>query len=254
MSLWGWKPLGPAYSIGERRLYVIGDVHGRHDLLTDLLQRIDQDQMGRPSMQTDLIVLGDFIDRGPKSREICQFLYELSRKGRVTCLRGNHEQSMLDVLDGDEKALDFWLRYGGEATLRSWNIPDCLIGEAGYSMAAAGRLVGAFREAIEPELVQWLRGLPAFHVLGDYLFVHAGIRPRVPLDEQKERDLLWIRQPFLRSWTRHPWKVIHGHSEGDKVQYRFNRIGIDTAAYRSGILTALALEGECHWTLQTFTP
>jgi len=251
MNWWGWNPRHRAYSSGARRLYAIGDVHGCHELLRDLLRRIDQDRAGRPTADTCLILLGDFIDRGPGSREVCDLLHGLSETGQAICLRGNHEQSMLDALDGDQRALGFWLDYGGDATLRSWGIPDWLIEEADYGAAAAERLIGAFREAIAPEVVQWLRGLPAFHVQDDYLFVHAGIRPRVPLDEQQESDLLWIRQPFLQSRARHPWRVIHGHSEVDEVQYRPNRIGIDTAAYRSGILTALALEGEECWTLQT---
>lgn len=251
MKFWGLKRRASLSSTGGDRFYAIGDVHGRFDLLTHLLQLIERDVSSRVPKEARLVMLGDYVDRGPQSRDVCELLFTLASEGRATCLRGNHEQVMLDVLDGNESALRFWLEYGGEATLRSWDIPEKIIDEAWYAVAGAARLISLFRERVNPQLVEWLRGLPAYYMHGDYLFVHAGIRPRMTLEDQTEQDMLWIRQPFLQSRARHPWKVIHGHSESDEVQNMPNRIGIDTGAYRTGVLTALGLEGENCWTVQT---
>jgi len=250
---WKRRPSAPPPDTAGLRLYAIGDIHGRFDLLTELLARIERDASVRPPAETRLVMLGDYIDRGPASREVCELLHALSLEGRAICLRGNHDQTMLDVLDGDREALRFWLDYGGDATLRSWGVAEETIERGVWSAADADRLIAALRDAVAPPILDWLRGLPAFHVQGSYLFVHAGIRPGVPLDRQEEADLLWIRQPFLGSEARHPWKVVHGHSVTDEVDYRTNRIGIDTGAYRTGILTALGLERDSCWTLRTGT-
>lgn len=248
--LWSRRPESPPDTAGLR-LYAIGDVHGRFDLLTELLRRIERDASVRPAAETRLVMLGDYIDRGPQSREVCELLHALSLEGRAICLRGNHDQTLLDVLDGDHEALRFWLDYGGDATLRSWGVPEDAIEQGCRNVAEAERLAAALRDRMAPGIIDWLRGLPACHVQGSYLFVHAGIRPGVPLDRQEEADLLWIRQPFLTSEARHPWKVVHGHSVTDGVDHRPNRIGIDTGAYRTGVLTALGLERDGCWTLRT---
>ena len=251
MKFWGLQRRAPLSSTWGDRLYAIGDVHGCFDLLTHLLQLIEHDLSSRAPKEARLVMLGDYVDRGPQSRDVCELLFALASEGRAICLRGNHEQVMLDVLDGDESALRFWLEYGGEATLRSWDIPEKIIDEAWYAVEGAGRLISQFREMVNPQLVEWLRGLPIYYMHGDYLFVHAGIRPRITLEDQTEQDMLWIRQPFLQSRARHPWKIIHGHSEFDEVQNMSNRVGIDTGAYRTGVLTALGLEDEHCWTVQT---
>lgn len=233
------------------RLYAIGDVHGCFRQLVELLQLIERDHESRAQMETHVLMLGDYVDRGPQSREVCELLHRMEPSPYFHCLRGNHEQTMLDMLDGNRMALRFWLDYGGAETLASWGIGPVLIEQAQLGEEGEHRLIEAFREAVSPDIIEWLRALPAFHIHGDYLFVHAGIRPKIGLDEQTEDDLLWIREPFLSSKFDHPWRVVHGHSEGDEVQIRSNRIGIDTAAYRTGVLTAVGLEDDSHWTIQT---
>ena len=248
---WGLFRRKRTHSSEGVRLYAIGDVHGCFDLLVNLLQRIEMDQAGRTPNETRIVLLGDYIDRGPQSREVCELLFSMAGSKRVCCLKGNHEETMLDVLSGQAEALRFWLQYGGEETLRSWGVSDGLIEHARLSEQGEQRLMDAFRWAVPLHLVNWMRNLPTRYVVGDYLFVHAGIRPGVKLAHQAERDLMWIREPFLRSRARHPAMIVHGHSEGDDPQPRFNRIGIDTAAYRSGVLTAVGIENNEHWFIQT---
>lgn len=251
MKFWDRRQQKQPRSTGGCRLYAIGDVHGCFGLLVELLQMIERDQSCRPAAETHVLLLGDYIDRGPQSRDVCELLHAMAPSPYFHCLRGNHEQTMLDVLDGNRMALRFWLDYGGAETLASWGLEPELIERARYGEAGENRLINAFRSAIPATLPEWLRALPAFRVHGDYLFVHAGIRPGLDLDRQSEDDLLWIREPFLSSKARHPWRIVHGHSEGDEVQIMPGRIGIDTAAYRTGVLTALGVEGDRHWTIQT---
>jgi serine/threonine protein phosphatase 1 len=243
LSLLQRRPLSTAGT----RIYAIGDIHGCYSLLIQLLQKIELDQRDRPERPTSLVLLGDYVDRGPRSREVCELLYSMRDLEAVHCLKGNHEQAMLDVLKGDERALNFWLRYGGEATLLSWGVPESLIVDVQHGREEVSALLAAFVEKVRPEMLAWLADLPEYLCLEDYIFVHAGIRPRVPLEEQVSEDLLWIREPFLSSRVKHPQMVVHGHTETRKPQLRANRIGIDTAAYRTGCLTAAGLEDGEHW-------
>jgi len=251
MKFWARLRKNQPRSTGGCRLYAIGDVHGCFNLLVELLQLVEQDHEMRPAVETHVLLLGDYVDRGPQSRDVCELLYAMDPSNYFHCLRGNHEQTMLDVLDGNRTALRFWLEYGGAETLASWGMDPILIEQAHFGQLGEERLIDAFREAVPLALAEWLRSLPAVHLHGDYLFVHAGIRPALDLDMQSEEDLLWIREPFLSSKLTHPWRIVHGHSEEDEVQIRHNRIGIDTGAYRTGILTALGLEEDSHWTIQT---
>ncbi|MGD9810029.1 MAG: metallophosphoesterase family protein [Sphingobium sp.] len=251
MELWNRPKRNQARSTGGRRIYAIGDVHGCFDLLVRLLQLIELDQINRPPAETHLVMLGDYVDRGPFSRDVCELLYAMRDSDYFHCLRGNHEQAMLDVLDGSPTALRFWLQYGGEETLRSWNIDPELVEHACADPDRAAYLVSVFRDAVPDWLTDWLARLPSHIQFDDYLFVHAGVRPKVALDEQSIDDLLWIREPFLSSRARHPWRVVHGHSEGEDVQIKGNRIGIDTGAYRTGILSAVGIEDGAHWIIQT---
>ncbi len=250
MKFWGRRKNQPRSTDGCR-LYAIGDVHGCFSLLVELLQLIEQDQEVRPASETHVLLLGDYVDRGPQSREVCELLHAMMPSPYFHCLRGNHEQTMLDVLDGDRTALRFWLEYGGAETLASWGMSPELIEQGHFGQRGEDRLIDAFREAVPEAIVEWMRTLPAFHIHGDYLFVHAGIRPALDLDLQSEDDMLWIREPFLSSKLTHPWRIVHGHSEDDEVQIRHNRIGIDTGAYRTGVLTAVGLEEDSHWIVQT---
>jgi serine/threonine protein phosphatase 1 len=241
-------PSAPPRVPDGERVYAIGDVHGRLDLLTDLITRIEADNAARGPADTQLILLGDLIDRGPQSAELIEYLRSFHPGfARVRLLMGNHEAAMLDSLDdrtGDPHRTG-WLEYGGLATLASYGVPYRVYGLPGPAMVAA------LRQYVPAAHLDFLRGFEDHVTVGDYLFVHAGIRPGVPLAAQNRRDLHWIRGEFLDDPRPHGFTVVHGHTISDAPEFRPNRIGIDTGAYRSGVLTALGLEGEAQWTLAT---
>jgi len=219
------------------RIYAIGDIHGRADLLAELHDLIRTDLTDAPD-RTLLVYLGDYIDRGMESREVIAELIREPLPGAESIhLIGNHEQLMLDAMDGDSDGA-LWRRNGGEATLQSYGLEPDLLGHA-LSMK------------IPPTHRQFLRGLKLQARFGDYFFVHAGVFPGRPLAEQQAEDMLWIRDRFLNSDADHGAVVVHGHTPTDDVEWRPNRIGIDTGAYWSGRLTALALEGAERRLLQT---
>lgn len=247
MSLWNRFRRKVRYSTNECRIYAIGDVHGCFPLLVSLLQKIEEDQRQRAPMETHVVLLGDYIDRGPQSREVCELLHAMRDSAYFHCLMGNHEETMLNVLDGNRMALRFWLKYGGEETLLSWGLEPDLIARAYLSESGQWQLIEAFRERVSPDLVGWMRGLRSHHQHGGYLFVHAGVRPKCRLEEQSEEDMRWIREPFLSSTAWHPWRVVHGHSQSESAEILHNRIGIDTGAYRTGMLTAIGIEDDDAW-------
>ncbi|MES3083441.1 metallophosphoesterase family protein [Sphingomonas faeni] len=229
----------PSTDSGDR-IYAIGDIHGRYDLLQMLIARIGEHSASLPPARSLYVVLiGDVVDRGPQSAEVLMMLYGLQRQNsRVIVLLGNHEEAMLQALDGDPDALRRWLAVGGDATLASFGIAP-LRGEddpRDYMNSA--------RRAIPRRLLAWLRQLPLSVQSGDYYFVHAGVRPGVALARQVREDMLWIRREFLRHERDFGAIIVHGHSITTNVDIRENRIGIDTGAYQSGILSAIYLEGE----------
>ncbi|RZL85502.1 MAG: serine/threonine protein phosphatase [Sphingomonas sp.] len=229
----------PSTDSGER-IYAIGDIHGRYDLLQILIERIGEHSRALPPVQSLYIVLvGDLVDRGPQSAEVLAMLHDLQqRNSDVIVLLGNHEEAMLQALDGDIGALHRWLAVGGDATLASFGIaprhPDQDARD--YLMAA--------RRSVPKALLAWLRHLPLTARSGDYYFVHAGVRPGVALDRQVREDMLWIRDDFLHDDRDFGAVVVHGHSITPEVDIRPNRICIDTGAYRTGLLSAICLEGE----------
>lgn len=230
-----------------QRVYAIGDIHGRADLLDDLLARIAADDATRGPAETSIVFLGDLVDRGPDSAGVLDRLITLAdTHPRVRFLLGNHEEIFLGALDGEPKALRLFCRIGGRETVLS------------YGMAAS-----EYERLDYEELVHRLAHLvPAAHraffdrfedmvVIGDYAFVHAGVRPDTPLDQQRGGDLRWIRDPFLDHRTPLDKMVVHGHTITETIETRAHRIGIDTGAYTTGRLTALGLEGSQNWHLQT---
>lgn len=229
------------------RLYAIGDVHGRADLLRDLLVMIADDDGARGAAETRLVFLGDLIDRGPDSAGVVDLaMTAAARYADTRFLMGNHEEVLLDLIDGDTGVVAFFLRIGGQQTLNSYGISDAEID----AMDDAA-LVDRVRAAVPTAHVAFLRGFQDVVVVGDYAFVHAGIRPGVALADQSPSDLRWIRQPFLRH--RQPFErfVIHGHTITPAVDQQPNRIGIDTGAFDSGRLTAIGLEGTDRWFIAT---
>ena len=229
------------------RLYAIGDVHGRDDLLGDLLARIDADSEGRGPAKRVLVFLGDLVDRGQSSAEVVERLRTFTPAGtRLVFLAGNHEEVLLRIIDGDVRLVTDWLRFGGAECLRSYGADPQQL-----HRMAPDKALELIRNAIPADHIEFLRSFDDTFRAGDYLFVHAGIRPGVPLAEQDPSDLRWIREPFLTDRAEHGYLVVHGHTIRENVDERANRIGIDTGAYRTGVLTAVALEGADRWFLQS---
>jgi serine/threonine protein phosphatase 1 len=236
-------PRGPK----GRRAYVVGDVHGRLDLLDELLKDIHAEIDREKPAKVLLLFLGDLIDRGPNSAQVVERLRTYRHRDvRPVFLLGNHEEVLLRILAGEMEHLPGWLRFGGAQCLESYGADPRLIGAASDESA-----VSSIREAIPDQHVAFLRTFVDTCRFGDYLFVHAGIRPGIALDQQRQADLRWIREPFLSDDTEHGFVVVHGHTISPEVDERPNRIGIDTGAYRSGVLTALAVEGDRRWYLKT---
>lgn len=235
----------PSIPLGER-VYVIGDVHGRMDLVQQLLELLDAEEARRPPVTTRIIILGDFIDRGANSAKVISTLQWWQKNStRVTVLKGNHEATLLDCLDGDPQAQRSWLEHGGLATMRSFGIFP-------FHGMSADDLAALMATALGDETITWLRQLPLSHQIGDYFFCHAGVKPGVPLSEQEPDDLLWIRGEFLKSKREHGAVIVHGHSMcGLSVHFAENRICVDTGAHETGVLSAVALQGPMRWTVST---
>lgn len=225
------------------RAYVIGDVHGRLDLLNQLLEIIEREVDECPPRKLLLVFLGDLIDRGPQSAQVVERLRSYRHKRiRGVFLLGNHEEVVLRILNGDTQPIRSWLRFGGAECLKSYGADARRIAQQPDEEA-----LESIRAAIPSEHVEFLNSFVDTCRFGDYLFVHAGIRPGVPIEEQLQSDLRWIREPFLLDDTDHGCVVVHGHTISEEVEERSNRIGIDTGAYRSGILTALVVDGNERW-------
>lgn len=230
----------------DRRLYAIGDIHGRLDLLEGLLERVRRDDQTRGGPQGELIFLGDLVDRGPDSAQVIERLMTLrDERPGTRFLLGNHEEVFLAALGGEMKALRLFHRIGGAETIFSYGITPHDYAAAGFDelsrmlAAAVPESHRAFLESFEDLIVE-----------GDYVFVHAGIRPGVSIEEQRPSDLRWIREDFLSSDVPMEKVVVHGHSICDEVVELPHRIGLDTGAYRCGILTAMGFEGHERWILQ----
>jgi serine/threonine protein phosphatase 1 len=230
------------------RVYAIGDIHGRLDLLDSLLASIAADDRARGgALRTRYIFLGDLIDRGPESRGVVERLMALAEAGPdVRFLMGNHEEVLLRALDGDVRALRFLVRIGGRETLLSYGV-----GEEEYRSHDYDDLLRIAAERVPAAHRAFLTGFEKWISVGDYLFVHAGIRPGVAIEDQAASDLYWIRDDFLRHRDSFGKMVVHGHSITEEIDVRANRIGIDTGAFASGRLTAIGLEGDERWFLST---
>jgi serine/threonine protein phosphatase 1 len=224
------------------RLYVIGDVHGRTDLLADMYQRIARDLARRPVADWRVVHLGDYVDRGPDSAGTLELLLDYQGEGHGDFLIGNHDRFLLDFLTDPEGAdFDLWMVNGGVATLDSFGVDGMLMAYSDDENACL-RLHDKLIAAMRPGLPEFLGGLSQMLRFGNYVFVHAGVRPGVPLEDQSAHDLVWIREPFLASGEDHGAVIVHGHTPVETVDVRPNRIGIDTGAVFTGNLTCLVLE------------
>lgn len=230
-----------------RRAYAVGDIHGRADLLDRLLTDLERDIAGRPPAETFVVFLGDLIDRGPRSSEVVERLRLLnSEQYQPVFLLGNHEEVLLRLLGGELGLLASWLRFGGAECAQSYGLDPGQLTHLPEEQA-----IEAIRSAVPASHVEFLEGFVDTFRFGDYLFVHAGIRPGIGLEGQSQRDLRWIRGDFLDSDADHGFLVVHGHTVEVEVVEKDNRIGIDTGAYATGVLTAIGLENDERWYLST---
>ncbi len=231
---------------GER-IYAIGDIHGRLDLLDALLTKIDDDDASREPAKTILVILGDLMDRGPDSRGVINRMMQIDAvSDRIIFLSGNHEELMIRAWEGERTIMGTFNRAGGKETLMSYGVPA-----EQYDAWDLGHAMDALQELVPAEHIQFLKGFRNWYKAGDYLFVHAGIRPGIDIEDQTAEDLRWIRGGFLDVDDDFGAMVIHGHTITKTVDERHNRIGIDTGAYGSGVLTAIGLEGSERWFIST---
>ena len=233
-------------------VWAIGDIHGRHDLLRPLVEAIRADMRATDAQKKVVIFLGDYVDRGPDSREVIRYLAALPAGDGVEWrfLKGNHEETMVKFLDDPMVGVQ-WCEYGGEATLRAYGLrpPDMK-----HRAEAWRRLSTDLDHKLGADERAFLANLELQVSIGDYFFAHAGARPGLPLDRQSAGDLLWIRSSFLRSDVEFEKVVVHGHTPAAEVHADRRRIGIDTRAYESGMLTALKLQGGERRILQAIAP
>lgn len=220
------------------RIAAVGDLHGRIDLLKRLGDQLDAVSRDLSKRLVE-IYLGDYIDRGGNASAVIEFLAHRARltDREVICLKGNHEEMMLAALDSD-KAFLSWLSFGGPTTLVSYGVSPPKV----QADVRAKRM--AFHAALPAHHLAFLQSLTLSHARGGFFFVHAGVRPGKPLDQQSPTDLLWIRDRFLASSADFGAVVVHGHTPVPKPQFRPNRIAIDTGAYQSGKLTCLVVTSE----------
>lgn len=221
------------------RIYAIGDIHGRADLLSEALQRIDSSLAKSPVANPIQIFLGDYIDRGPASREVLDQLIKRGRAHRSVFLKGNHETYMGAFVENPTVLRD-WRHLGGLQTLLSYKVIPSLSSDAATETSLAMK----FSRALPANHREFLGSLKSSFICGDYFFAHAGVRPGVPLTAQREEDLLWIREDFLFCEESFSKMIVHGHTPVASPDIRPNRINIDTGAYATGRLTCLVLEDD----------
>lgn len=234
----------PAAVPSGSRVYAVGDIHGRLDLFSELIRAIENDDAARGAAQTTVILLGDLIDRGPHSAGVIAAARDWAQRRTVRIIAGNHEEMLLVAME-QEDVLRSFLRHGGRETVLSYPIDPTAFADA--SLAEVQMLMAA---AIPAADLAFIRDFEDMIRIGDYLFVHAGILPDLPLDAQRIGDLRWIREPFLSHTEDHGAVVVHGHTITEEAELRPNRIGIDTGAFFSGRLTALVLEGTDRWLIE----
>ncbi len=240
------KPAYPAVPPGER-VYAVGDIHGCIAELDELLRLIDADDAARPAAATTIVFLGDYVDRGPSSATVLSRLVEVRRdRPNTRFLMGNHEELFMDALAGEHKPLRLFTRVGGRETILSYGMSTDEYDRADYDV-----LLERMVALVPPSHRTFMASLEDMVIAGDYAFVHAGVHPDSPLDEQRPRDLRWIREPFLAHRKPLEKMIVHGHTIVEEAEATPVRFPIDTGAYLTGVLTALGLEGGDQWLVQT---
>lgn len=233
----------------DERVYAIGDIHGRLDLFHQLLRRIAHDSAERGRANVWLILLGDVINRGPDSRGVVERVMRLADSSySPICLMGNHEDMLLRVWRGQASMAQTFIAAGGDATLKSYGYTG---GEDRLRDLSERDIVQLVRTRVPEDHIRFISRFGENCRMGDYLFVHAGIRPGISIEVQTSEDMRWIGKEFLQSKADHGAMIIHGHHIHEVPDVRPNRIGIDTGAYRTGTLTAIGLQGTDRWFLAT---
>lgn len=235
------SPYTPCSVPDDTVVYAVGDVHGCADLLDRMHELIREDADAVRCSRRVVVYLGDYVDRGPDSKGVVDRILDAPLDGfEAHCLIGNHEEFLIDFLT-DIEAGPGWLFNGGHTTLQSYGV-DLRPG-TDLNYGRLEELQQQFLDALSDEHLAFYRNLEFNHTEGDYFFVHAGVRPGVPLQNQSDEDMLWIRDEFLGSGADFGKMIVHGHTISWEPEFRNNRIGIDTGAFTSGVLTGLALEG-----------
>lgn len=218
------------------RIYAVGDIHGRADLLDVLLEKIVRDASVAPATQS-LVFVGDYIDRGPDSCGVIERLLDPLEGFETHYLRGNHDQALLEFLE-KPSSYRTWRRFGADETLLSYGVEPPSDTESAMAFAR-----DELAEKLPEPHLRFLQDLQPFVQIGAYHFVHAGVRPGLPLEDQSLEDMMWIRGEFLDCEDDFGKVIVHGHTPGEKPVCRSNRIGIDTGAFATNCLTAVVLDG-----------
>lgn len=238
------RPAARAATAPGTRVYAVGDIHGRLDLFREIIRSIEADDAARGSARTIVVLLGDLIDRGPDSAGVVALAREWAAQRHIKLIMGNHEEMFLDSFS-KQGILRNFMRFGGRVTMLSYGIPQSVLAEADTE-----DLQRLMVEAVPQEDRDFLAGFEKMIRCGDYVFVHAGVRPDMPLERQTGQDCRWIREPFLSHEGDHGAVIVHGHTVTEQPELLPNRIGIDTGAFMSGVLTAIGLEGTERWLIQ----
>ena len=234
------RPQDVPPTTGGRLVYAVGDVHGRLDALEPLLKAIAEDYtVSRPAEPAMLVFLGDYVDRGPDSRRVVDLVLGMRShpEFEVRILKGNHEEALLYFLEDPAFGAQ-WMEHGGGPTLVSYGVQPP---PTRTDNEAWARTAEALKKTLPKAHLAFYKDLELMVTVGDYAFVHAGVRPGVPLEQQAERDLLWIRQEFLAERGPHPKVIVHGHTPNEEAQLTRWRLGVDTGCYATGLLTAVRL-------------
>ena len=234
-------PARPTTVPAGQRIYAIGDIHGRLDVFQTIIASIDADDAAREPADTTVILLGDLIDRGPDSAGVIEAARTWAERRTVRCLAGNHEEMFLASMT-NENTLRHFLRYGGRETLLSYPITP-----EEYAPATISEVQDLIRARVPRADIDFLLGMEDLIRIGDYVFVHAGIRADAALEKQVTSDLRWIRGEFFDDPTPRDFAVVHGHTITEEPELSAHRIGIDTGAVATGCLTAIGLQGTERW-------
>lgn len=238
------RPKPAAATPPGTRIYAVGDIHGRLDLFREIIRSIEADDAQRGAARTSVVLLGDLIDRGPDSAGVVALAREWAQQRHIKLIMGNHEEMFLDSFS-KQGILRNFMRFGGQVTMLSYGVPQQALAEADGE-----ELQRLMAQMVPQEDRDFLAGFEKMARYGDYVFVHAGVRPNTPLERQTGLDCRWIREPFLSHEGDLGGVIVHGHTVTDAPELLPNRIGIDTGAFMSGKLTAIGLEGTRRWLIQ----